>query len=127
MKPTLPQNDTKHNQHPNPMTHPSWNPKKSSTKSPAKAQVTNFAGLPVIQKLAQGFGLINAINEKLHVLKIHNPYHESDYLMTFAQCPCQRKVPASHRQTPTTPSSATRVGQPNPAGSVDRCRLHKTI
>ncbi|MGF1579442.1 MAG: hypothetical protein ACFCD0_08775 [Gemmataceae bacterium] len=106
---------------------PTVEPKYVVYEVPANSQDTNFAGLLVIQKLAHDVDLINAINEQLHVLKIHNPYHESDYLMTFAQCPCQRKVPASHRQTPTKPRSAIRVGESNPAGSVDRRRLHKAI
>ncbi len=38
----------------------------------------------MIQKLAHDVGLINAINEQLRVLKLHNPYHESDHVMTFA-------------------------------------------
>jgi len=41
-------------------------------------------GIGAIHLLARRIGLIDAINEKLHLLKIHLPYHESDHVLNFA-------------------------------------------
>jgi DDE family transposase len=41
-------------------------------------------GIGAIQLLARRIGLIEGINEKLHLLKIHLPYHESDHVLNFA-------------------------------------------
>ena len=41
-------------------------------------------GIGVVQALAREIGLIDAINERLHVLKLHLPYHESDHVLNFA-------------------------------------------
>jgi Transposase DDE domain group 1 len=41
-------------------------------------------GIGAIHLLARRIGLIDAINEKLHLLKIHLPYHESDHVLNLA-------------------------------------------
>jgi DDE family transposase len=41
-------------------------------------------GIGAIHLLAQRIGLIDAVNEKLHLLKIHLPYHESDHVLNLA-------------------------------------------
>jgi hypothetical protein len=41
-------------------------------------------GIGAIHLLVQRIGLVDAINEKLHLLKIHLPYHESDHVLNFA-------------------------------------------
>ena len=41
-------------------------------------------GIGAIHLLAQKLGLPKAINEQLHVLKIHLPYHESDHVLNIA-------------------------------------------
>jgi Transposase DDE domain group 1 len=41
-------------------------------------------GIGAIHLLARRIGLIDAIDEKLHLLKIHLPYHESDHVLNFA-------------------------------------------
>jgi len=41
-------------------------------------------GIGVMHTLARQLGLIDAIDERLHVLKIHLPYHESDHVLNFA-------------------------------------------
>ena len=38
----------------------------------------------MIHKLAQATGLVEAIDERLHLLKIHVPYHESDHVLNIA-------------------------------------------
>ena len=41
-------------------------------------------GIGAFQLLARRIGLIDAIDEKLHLLKIHLPYHESDHVLNLA-------------------------------------------
>lgn len=38
-------------------------------------------GIGAIHLLARQTGLIDAIDRKLHLLKIHKPYHESDHVL----------------------------------------------
>jgi Transposase DDE domain group 1 len=41
-------------------------------------------GIGLIHALARQVGLIDALDERLHLLKFHFPYHESDHVLTFA-------------------------------------------
>ncbi len=41
-------------------------------------------GIGAIHALAHRVGLIDAIDRRLHLLKFHFPYHESDHVLTFA-------------------------------------------
>lgn len=41
-------------------------------------------GIGVIHALARQVGLIDAIDDRLHLLKIHLPFHESDHVLNFA-------------------------------------------
>jgi len=41
-------------------------------------------GIGSIHLLARRMGLIDAIDRRLHVLKIHQPYHESDHVLNIA-------------------------------------------
>ncbi len=41
-------------------------------------------GIGAIHLLARRIGLIDAIDERLHLLKFHLPYHESDHVLNFA-------------------------------------------
>src|SRR3989337_1267641 len=46
-------------------------------------------GIGVVHRLAQEIGLIDAIDRRLHLLKIHMPYHESDHALKLAyKAPC---------------------------------------
>ncbi len=40
-------------------------------------------GIGAIHALARQLGLIDAIDRRLHLLKFHFPYHESDHVLTF--------------------------------------------
>jgi hypothetical protein len=40
-------------------------------------------GIGAIMRLARGVGLISVIDEKLELLKVHLPYHESDHVMNI--------------------------------------------
>jgi hypothetical protein len=41
-------------------------------------------GIGAVHALARRVGLIDAIDQRLHLLKFHFPYHESDHVLTFA-------------------------------------------
>jgi hypothetical protein len=43
-----------------------------------------YGGIGLIHKMVRGLGLAEAIDENLHVLKIHLPYHESDHVLNIA-------------------------------------------
>jgi hypothetical protein len=41
-------------------------------------------GIGTFHALARQIGLIDAIDERLHLLKLHLPFHESDHVLNFA-------------------------------------------
>jgi hypothetical protein len=44
----------------------------------------SHGGIGAIHLLARQLGLVDAIDQRLHVLKIHLPFHESDHVLNFA-------------------------------------------
>jgi hypothetical protein len=44
----------------------------------------SYGGIGAIHTLAQRLGLMDAIDRRLHVLKIHLPFHESDHVLNLA-------------------------------------------
>src|SRR5207248_573202 len=49
-----------------------------------RAQGIAVGGIGTFHALAQRIGLIDAIDRRLHLLKIHLPFHESDHVLNFA-------------------------------------------
>jgi hypothetical protein len=49
-----------------------------------KTRGITTGGIGVVHRLAQEIGLVEAIDRRLHVLKIHKPYHESDHVLNLA-------------------------------------------
>ena len=43
-----------------------------------------YGGIGAFHLLAQRIGLVQAIDDQLHLLKFHRPYHESDHVLHFA-------------------------------------------
>jgi len=43
-----------------------------------------YGGIGAFHLLARRIGLVHAIDSRLHLLKIHLPYHESDHVLNFA-------------------------------------------
>ena len=43
-----------------------------------------FGGIGAVHLLARKSGLIDALNRRLHLLKVHLPYHESDHVLAIA-------------------------------------------
>jgi Transposase DDE domain group 1 len=49
-----------------------------------KTHAINCGGIGVFHTLARRVGLIQTIDERLHLLKFHLPYHESDHVLNIA-------------------------------------------
>lgn len=49
-----------------------------------RAGAVGCGGVGVIHSLVQRLGLVSEIDEHLHLLKVHLPYHESDHVLNFA-------------------------------------------
>jgi Transposase DDE domain group 1 len=45
---------------------------------------TAYGGLGLIRQLVRDLGLAEAIDERLHLFKVHLPYHESDHVLNLA-------------------------------------------
>src|SRR3954462_12474532 len=50
----------------------------------ANARAIACGGIGAIQLLVRKLGLAEAIDDRLHLLKYHFPYHESDHVLNFA-------------------------------------------
>ena len=49
-----------------------------------RVRAIDCGGIGAFHTLAVNSGLVGAINEKLHLLKRHLPYHESDHVLNIA-------------------------------------------
>ena len=49
-----------------------------------RVRAIDCGAIGAFHQLARRTGLIRAIDEKLHVLKRHLPYHESDHVLNIA-------------------------------------------
>ena len=49
-----------------------------------KVRAVAAGGIGLVHRLAQQTGLVEAIDRRLHLLKIHRPYHESDHVLNLA-------------------------------------------
>ena len=71
-----------------PVTAPSPDPVFTASnihyEAATKTQAISCGGIGAIQLLVRRLGLAEAIDERLHLLKYHLPYHESDHVLNFA-------------------------------------------
>jgi Transposase DDE domain group 1 len=71
-----------------PITAPSLDPVFSASNIhydvATKTQAIAPGGIGAIQLLVRKLGLAEAIDDQLHLLKFHFPYHESDHVLNFA-------------------------------------------
>jgi hypothetical protein len=44
----------------------------------------NYGGIGAMHLMVQGLGLVENIDQQLHLLKVHLPYHESDHVLNLA-------------------------------------------
>jgi hypothetical protein len=50
----------------------------------ANVEATCFGGVAAVHRLVTKLGLVEQINQGLHLLKVHLPYHESDHVLNLA-------------------------------------------
>ncbi len=50
----------------------------------ANVDATCFGGIAAVHRLVTKLGLVEQINQGLHLLKVHLPYHESDHVLNLA-------------------------------------------
>src|SRR5438309_649132 len=71
-----------------PVTAPSPEPVFTASnihyEAATRTQAISCGGIGAIQLLVRKLGLAAAIDERLHLLKYHLPYHESDHVLNFA-------------------------------------------
>ncbi len=71
-----------------PVTAPSPNPVFTASNIhydvATKTRAISYGGIGAIQLLVRRLGLAEVIDERLHLLKFHFPYHESDHVLNFA-------------------------------------------
>jgi uncharacterized protein GlcG (DUF336 family) len=53
-------------------------------ESADKVRAIACGGIGAIHKMTRAVGLAEAIDERLHIFKIHKPYHESDHVLNIA-------------------------------------------
>ena len=85
-----------------------------------------FGGIPLFHQLAKDIGLIDAIDRKLHLLKIHLPYHESDHVFTIAanflcDATCLEDIEL-RRNDPAFLDALGAQRIPDPTTAADFCR-----
>ncbi len=49
-----------------------------------RVEATSWGGVAAMHQLARTVGLVKALDENVHVLKVHKPYHESDHVLNIA-------------------------------------------
>jgi hypothetical protein len=50
----------------------------------AKTRATGYGGVGAVHLMAQRLGFVEEIDQHLHLLKVHLPYHESDHVLNIA-------------------------------------------
>lgn len=83
-------------------------------------------GIGAFHLLAQRIGLVDAIDQNLHLLKIHLPYHESDHVLNFAfnalcDGTCLQDLEL-HRQNEAYLNALGALRIPDPTTAGDFCR-----
>jgi len=50
----------------------------------ANVDATSFGGIAAVHRLVTGLGLVEQVDDRLELLKVHLPYHESDHVLNIA-------------------------------------------
>ena len=67
-----------------PQSQPMFSAKNIQYEMADRVRAIDCGGIGAFHILARNSGLIDAINRKVHLLKIHLPYHESDHVLNMA-------------------------------------------
>ena len=70
--------------HWSPQAKPMFNAGPVHYEIGANTDVVSYGGIAGIHRLATKLGLLQQIDERLHLLKVHLPYHESDHVCSLA-------------------------------------------
>ena len=70
--------------YPDDLSRPMLRPTNSHFDLAGRAVGTAYGGIGLIHELVQKLGLAKAIDERVHLFKIHLPYHESDHVLNLA-------------------------------------------
>ena len=66
-----------------------------------RVQGLSTGGIGAIHLLARRTGLIETIDRRLDLFKLHQPYHESDHVLKHrVQRAVRRRLPGGHRASP---------------------------
>jgi len=65
-------------------SHPMFTARNIHHEIADRSRGMAHGGIGTIHALARHIGLIDAIDARLHLLKIHLPFHESDHVLNFA-------------------------------------------
>jgi hypothetical protein len=57
---------------------------KVSYEVGANTDATSFGGIAAVHRLVTKLGLVDRIDDRLELLKVHLPYHESDHVLNLA-------------------------------------------
>ena len=63
---------------------PMFSAKGLQVEMAKKVRAIGTGGIGLVHRLAEQTGLVDAIDRRLHLLKIHRPYHESDHVLNLA-------------------------------------------
>ena len=91
-----------------------------------RVEATAWGGVAAMHQLARSIGLVQALDEKVQVLKIHKPYQESDHalniaLNVLAGGTCLEDLELRRRDVPYMNSlGAQRIPDPATAGDFTR-------
>jgi hypothetical protein len=90
----------------------------------------SWGGIGAIHLLARQLGLVEAIDQRLQLLKIHLPYHESDHVLNFAYNPlcdgtCLQDMDL-RRQDEVFLDALGARRSPDPTTAGDFCRRFQT-
>ncbi len=64
--------------------HPVFSARTIHYEISDRARAIGSGGIGAIHTLARHVGLIDALDQRLHLLKFHSSYHESDHVLAFA-------------------------------------------
>lgn len=91
-----------------------------------RTNAISAGGLPLIHKMCESLGLKETIDKRVHVLKLHCPYHESDHVLNIAfniLAGGTRIEHIEHRRCDTTYLDALGTHSiPDPTTAGDFCR-----
>lgn len=65
-------------------SRPMFSPRSIKYEFAERGRGIDVGGIGAVHQLARRVGLVEAIDRKLHLLKLHLPYHESDHVLNIA-------------------------------------------